>query len=226
MRNIKFAIKEFYHIYNRGVDKRNIFMNSDDVNRFLFCMLVFNTEDPVGSIYLNFLEKKRKQKLRSSAPHKSKKLVNFVAYCLNQNHYHFILEPLIENGVQKFMHRLATGYTNYFNEKYERSGSLFQGRYKAKHIDSNEYLLHLSAYVNLNFKVHKDLNKEWMKKLPISSLQEYVGKTTKLFCVKEIVLKQFKSTIEYKSFCSETLFEILRRKENEEEKELKSILFE
>ena len=116
MRNIKFSVGEFYHIYNRGVDKREVFMDKDDLSRFIFCMFLFNKEQPVGSIYLNSLQNKKQ--LRSSASHKvseNKKLVNFVAYCLNQNHYHFILEPLVEDGIQKFMHRLSTGYTNYFH---------------------------------------------------------------------------------------------------------------
>src|SRR3989344_5935995 len=158
MRDIKFAPHEFYHIYNRGVDKRHIFMSPTDVKRFLFCMSLFNVEDPVGSVYLDSVRKRKKLKLRSSASHKIKKLVNFIAYCLNQNHYHFILEPLVEDGIQKFMHKLSTGYTNYFNDSHERSGALFQGRYKSIHIDTNEYLLHLSVYINLNNFIHKGLN--------------------------------------------------------------------
>lgn len=212
-----FAKQEFYHIYNRGVDKRAIFMDSDDLYRFLKSMNDFNVQDPIGSIYENSF------KLGSSTP-KLGKLVNFVAYCLNQNHYHFILEPLVDDGIQKFMHKLSTGYTNYFNEKYKRSGSLFQGRYKATHINSNEYLLHLSVYVNLNFKIHKGLNKEWMKNLPISSFTEYIGKLKKSFCAKDIVLGQFDSIKEYKNFCEEILPEILKKKE--EERELKYMLLE
>jgi len=212
-----FAKQEFYHIYNRGVDKRDIFMDSDDLYRFLKSMNDFNVQDPIGSIYEHSF------KLGSPTP-KLKKLVNFVAYCLNQNHYHFILEPLVDNGIQKFMHKLSTGYTNYFNEKYKRSGSLFQGGYKAIHINSNEYLLHASVYINLNYKIHKNLNKEWMKKLPISSFKEYTEKTTKPFCAKDIVLGQFNNTKEYKIFCEEILPEILRKKE--EEKELKCMLLE
>ncbi len=219
MRNIKFATQEFYHIYNRGVDKRDIFMDSNDVARFLACMSIFNTKDSVGSVY----EYSREEKFGSLAP-KKKKLVNFVAYCLNQNHYHFILEPLTDDGIQKFMHRLSTGYTNYFNEKYERSGSLFQGTYKAIHISSNEYLLHLSVYVNWNYKVHKGLNKKWMDNLPISSFKEYSGETAKSFCVKDIVLEQFNNIKEYKHFCEETLPTILERKE--EEKELKHMMLD
>lgn len=221
MRNIKFATGEFYHIYNRGVDKRDIFMDTEDVGRFFVCMSIFNTKDPVGSIFENSFREDKS--LGSRAP-KSEKLVNFVAFCLNQNHYHFILEPLVDNGIQKFMHKVSTGYTNYFNEKYKRSGSLFQGKYKAIHINSNEYLLHLSVYVNLNYKVHKNLNKEWMKKMTISSFKEYVGEAHRSFCVKSIVLEQFGNAEKYKSFCEKTLPEILRKKE--EEKELKYLLLE
>ncbi len=212
-----FVIDEFYHIYNRGVDKRDVFSDPEDLIRFFKSMNDFNVCDPIGSLHENSF------KLGSSTP-KNKKLVNFVAYCLNQNHYHFILEPLVENGIQKFMHRLSTGYTNYFNEKYKRSGSLFQGRYKAIHINSNEYLLYLSVYVNLNYKVHKDLNKEWMKKLPISSFQEYSEKTIKDFCVKDIILEQFSTLKEYNSFCESIFPEILRKKE--EQKELNYMFIE
>ena len=129
MRNIKFATGEFYHIYNRGVDKRDIFMDPEDVARFFVCMSFFNTRDPIGSVY----EYSREELQFGSLASKKKKLINFVAFCLNQNHYHFILEPLVDDGIQKFMHRLSTGYTNYFNEKYKRSGSLFQGTYKVVH---------------------------------------------------------------------------------------------
>jgi putative transposase len=198
-------------------------MDLYDVARFLKCMSIFNTEDSIGSVYLDSMRKKKELKLRSLAP-RNKKLVNFVAYCLNQNHYHFILEPLVDDGIQKFMHKLSTGYTNYFNEKYKRNGSLFQGTYKAIHINSNEYLLHLSVYVNLNFIIHKDLNKEWMKKLPISSFKEYSEKILKPFCIKDIILGQFNNVKEYKNFCEEILPEILRKKE--EEKELKYMLLE
>ncbi len=195
-------------------------MDSDDVVRFLVCMSIFNTKDPIGSVY----EKLREESKFGSRAPKSEKLVNFVAYCLNQNHYHFILEPLMEDGVQKFMHKLSTGYTNYFNEKYKRSGSLFQGKYKAIHINSNAYLLHLSVYVNWNYKVHKGLNKKWMENLAISSFSEYMNKVKKVFCVKDIILGQFTSIKEYESFCEETLPWILERKQ--EEKEMKSMLLE
>ena len=218
MRKVSFVLENYYHIYNRGVDKRLIFLDQEDLLRFLKIIKIFNTTETAGSVY----EYSYKEKNGSLAP-KNKKLVDFVAFCVNQNHFHFILEPLVDGGVQKFMHRVSTGYTNYFNEKYKRTGSLFQGTYKAIHIDTNEYLLHLSAYVNLNNKVHKEKNAEWMNKFAISSFTEYEnGKTN--FCKKEIILDQFKSRVEYRGFALSSLKDILIRKENE--KELKALLLE
>ena len=159
MRKVAFAEVEFYHIYNRGTDKRTIFSDDQDLARFMQSMKEFNTPDPIGSLYQNSF--KVAHQLRSSTPklgaddNKEERLVEIIAYCLNPNHYHFVLRQVVERGITRFMQRLGTGYTNYFNHKYERTGALFQGRFKAIHIDSNEYLLHVSAYVNLNFRVHQ-----------------------------------------------------------------------
>ncbi len=203
MRKETFVNGEFYHIYNRGTDKRNIFMDADDFARFLQSMKKFNTMEPIGSIYENSFIKD--DQLGSRAP-KRGKLVDFIAYCLNPNHYHFILEQLVENGIEKFMQRLG-GYPKYFNKKYKRSGVLFQGKFKARHIDSNEYLLHISAYVNLNNKVHR-LGSSASK----SSWDEYLNKQKGL-CRKKIILDQFSNISEYKDFAESSLKDILERKE-------------
>lgn len=204
-RKTPFVKGEYYHIYNRGVDKRNIFEVRNDLERFFKSMKEFNTIDPIGSIFEISL---KKNQFGGSTP----KLVEVISFCINPNHYHFILTPLIDNGIEKFMHKLGTGYTGYFNEKNKRSGALFQGKYKAKHIDTNEYLLHLSAYVNLNNKVHKlgsPTTKLWK-----SSWDEYVGRSKeKDFCNKDIILGQFKNIKDYKSFAENSLKEIIKNKE-------------
>lgn len=214
MRKVVFVQKEFYHIYNRGTDKRAIFKEKNDLLRFFQSMKNFNTKDPIGSIYeLRFIKEQKKIK---------DPLVNFVAYCLNPNHYHFILEPIIENGIEKFMHRLGTGYTKYFNAKYQRTGVLFQGKFKASHINSNEYLLHVSAYVNLNDKVHQLGSRA--SKLVKSSWEEYGNFAAEAFCEKDIILGQFKSRSEYMEFARNSLPQILERKK--EEKELQKLMIE
>jgi len=221
MRKITFVNEEYYHIYNRGVDKRTIFEDKNDLKRFFQSMKEFNTIDPIGSIYENFFYENKIKILGNRVP-KKEKLVNFVCYCLNPNHYHFILQQAVDDGIAKFMHKLGLGYTNYFNEKYKRSGSLCQGKYQAIHIDSNEYLLHLSAYINLNYKVH-NLEKFGgsATKLFKSSWDEYIGeKNENDFCEKDIILDQFGSAEDYKKFAEDSLKRI---KEN---KQIKKLLLE
>ncbi len=214
MRKEVFTNGEFYHVHNRGIDKRVVFADADDFERFLQSMQEFNVIEPIGSLYeYSFLKDKVYNRRR-----KKGKLVNFVAYCLNPNHYHFILEQAAEKGIEKFMQRLGTGYSNYFNVKYKRNGSLFQGTFKAKHIDSNEYLLHLSAYVNLNNRIHR-LGSLASK----SSWNEYVNEQNE-FCNKKIVLDQFKNINEYRDFAESSLKDILARKQLY--KELETILFD
>ncbi|MBI2065477.1 MAG: transposase [Candidatus Zambryskibacteria bacterium] len=201
MRKVALVENEFYHIYNRGVDKRAIFSDKYDLQRFF--QSIFNTIKPIGSIFEKSFNKNRKRLLDSP-------LVQFIAYCLNPNHFHFILTQLEERGIEKFMHRLGTGYTMYFNEKYMRNGALFQGRFKANHINSNEYLLHASAYVNLNNKVHKYGDGALMK----SSWKEYTdAKGDFGFCNKDLTLGQFKNRKDYETFAMESLEDMVRRKE-------------
>jgi REP element-mobilizing transposase RayT len=206
IRKTKFVNNYFYHIFNRGTDKRDIFLDHNDISRFFQGMNEFNVINPIGSIYQNSFNL-----LRSKASN-DKKLVNFVCYCLNPNHYHFILEQIVDNGIEKFMQRLGTGYTKFFNHKHKRSGNLFQGKFKAVLIDSNEYLLHVSAYINLNDKVHQ------LRSLASkSSWDEYIKNNYNdcTFFRKDVVLNQFNNKEEYKKFAEESLKDIKERKEME-----------
>lgn len=194
IRKTNFVEGEYYHIYNRGVEKRNIFTDKRDLDRFIQSIEEFNTKNPIGSLYQNSFVKDR-------LGGKASKLVSFVAYCVNPNHYHFIITPLVGGGVEKFMQKLGTGYTMYFNNRQKRSGVLFQGKFKSKYIDSNEYLLKLSSYVNLN---NRDENGKIKNKLSISSWEEYVENSNLNFCDKSIILKQFRSKKEYEEFALES----------------------
>ena len=160
----------------------------------------------ICSIYLNTLRKKKKI-IRNRV---SNNLVSFISYCLNPNHYHFILRQESDSGIAKFMHRLGLGYTKYFNEKNNRTGVLFQGKYKAIQVDTNEYLLYLSAYVNLNYKIHKLRNR-----VSKSSWYEYLQDNKKFrnsFCDKRIILSQFKNQNEYKQYAEKTVREIKKKR--------------
>lgn len=212
MRKTELVNGEYYHIYNRGVDKRIIFSDHEDVERFLLSMTEFNTEEPIGSIYEHSFSKKLGRETSKSS---RKPLVDIVAYCLNPNHFHLLLKQVAEGGISEFMKRLGGGYTKYFNNKYERSGVLFQGVFKSVHVDSNEYLLHVSSYVNLNFRVHHldQLGCETSK----SSWEEYMevicGKKKKGgICVTDPILGQFRNTQDYVRFAENSLRGTLERR--------------
>ena len=206
MRETPFINNAYYHIYNRGVDKRTVFEDRRDQDRFLESVAIFNDENSVGSIF----QHKFQDQLLSPSRAKDK-LVNIIAYCLNPNHFHFILEQLVDGGISEFMKRLG-GYTSYFNNKYERSGSLFQGVFKSIHIDSNEYLLHVSSYVNLNDRVHQLGGSASKLVKSMSSWGEYTDKKTKGICEKDIILGQFRVLSEYKRFALSSFETILERK--------------
>lgn len=216
MKKFEFTNGEYYHIFNRGNNKRPIFIDDKDFSRFFQSMIEFNTIEPIGSIFENSFRKKLlgHSMSKHGKDDKDEKLVDFVCYCLNQNHYHFILKQFAEKGIEKFMQRLGNGYTKYFNNRHDCRGALFQGRYKAVYINSNEYLLHLSAYVNLNNRVHQ-LGHSMSK----SSWDEYVlgggG-----FCKKDIILNQFKNVVEYRGFVEDSL------KVAKERKDMENILLE
>lgn len=207
MRKTQFENDNYYHIYGRGVDKRDIFLDSTDLERFFQSMEEFNTINPIGSIFQNSF---RKKQLGPSGSKLGTPTVEFTAYCLNPNHYHLLVKQLQDGGISNFMNRLSAGYTKYFNYKYKRSGYLFQGEFKAVHIDSNEYLLHLNIYVNLNPLVH-GLRPAGSK----SSWEEYIGERGEDFCEKDIILEQFKGVDDYKKFAEESLQSIRERKELE-----------
>jgi len=210
MRKETLVNDEYYHIYNRGVDKRDIFLDKYDLLRFLKGMEEFNSVDPIGSIYKNSFSRKDKEQLSDSVTKLLNKdpLVEVVCYCLNPNHYHIILKQVVDGGISSFMKRLGGGYSRYFNERHDREGSLFQGKFKVVHIDSNEYLLHLSSYVNLNNRVHSldDLK-------TLSSWSEYIDDVDYCLCKKEIVLDQFKTKKEYEKFAKQSLKGILERRQ-------------
>jgi len=153
MRNVTPSVGEIYHVYNRGVEKRRIFEEEADYGRLIRCLFELNDENPVQKLYIPLRLKSQEipeAKLPELTRKPRKLLVEILAFCFMPNHYHFLLREKQEHGISTFMHKLGTGYTNFFNQKYERVGSLFQGPYKIIHITDNTHFLHLPHYIHLN----------------------------------------------------------------------------
>lgn len=197
-RSIEFATDEYYHVYNRGTEKRDIFLQVRDYFKFLESLKIFNDSEPAWKT------------IRGETSNR-KPFVEVVAYCLNPNHYHLILKQKQGKGISEFMRKLGTGYTMYFNKKYDRSGVLFQGNFKAVHIDSNEYLLYVSAYVNCNSEVHGIMD---AVKYRWCSFSEFISNGCGEICTnKGIILGQFKNKDDYKEYAKIQATEMKNNKE-------------
>ena len=141
-----FVNDQIYHVYNRGVEKRDIFMDDKDRFRFIHDLFEFNDKAPATNIYYK-LSRLQSYEIRSR---KRRTLVEILAFCLMKNHFHLLLRQRVDGGITNFMQKLGVGYTMSFNKKYKRVGSLFQGRFKAILVERDEHLLYLPFYIHLN----------------------------------------------------------------------------
>lgn len=185
MQRPEFITEQIYHVYNRGVEKRTTFTNQKDYMRFAHDIFEFNDEAPAlnTAYHLQNLSKSDFGKKRKPR----KLLVEVLCFCLMPNHYHFLLLQKVDGGITEFMRKIGTGYTNYFNTKYERVGPLFQGKFKAVRIEKQRHLLYLPHYIHLNpldlvmpeWRERKLRNPEkalaFLASYQWSSYQDYIG---------------------------------------------------
>lgn len=141
------SIGEYYHLYNRGTDKRIIFTCEADYSHFLYLMYICNTNKSIElrNVKENF--------------ERGDTIIDIGAYCLMPNHFHILAKEKIEYGISKYMLKILTAYTMYFNKKYNRTGKLYEGVFKSKHADKDEYLKYLYSYIHLN--PLKLIDKNW-----------------------------------------------------------------
>lgn len=178
-----------YHIYNRGVEKRNIFLDDQDYRVFLNLLRVYlspsqeNFIHPFAELSL-FTQRVRPLKCFAED-------INLLAYCLMPNHFHLLINQSPKDGMAKFIQALGTSYTIYFNKKYDRVGPLFQGPYKAALILDDPYLLHVSRYIHLN---PIELTRpRLVNEYPFSSYAYYLGKKDAVWVKTEPILSYFKT---------------------------------
>ena len=183
-RSVYFSSKNYYHVYNRGSEKRTIFLSFRD--------------------YIKFLERVKDNAKKFS--------IEVLCYCLMPNHFHFLLKQSSEMSIALFMNAVQLGHAKFFNTKYERVGPLFQGRFKAKLIETEEYLLQLSAYIHRNPiadfidsgnpKDSRNLARQ-LQWYPYSSYREYLSLEQKNISKPDEILVYFSKTnpkLSYQSF--------------------------
>ena len=156
-RKAPFAENESYHIYSRGVEKRKIFLNNLDYDRFIALLYIMNQDSSFRMD--NFLRNNQNNLKAIFKEKRVKPLTSVLAYCLMPNHFHLILYEHTEGGISKFMAKLLTAYSMYFNTKYERSGPLFTRPFRSEHISNDSQYMYIFSYLHLN--PLSNINKEW-----------------------------------------------------------------
>lgn len=147
MRDLKITEGEFYHIYNRGAGKQKIFHDQEDHQRFLKLMYICNNRKKFK--FKDLI--KRKKDIYSIS--REDLIVSVSCYVLMPNHFHILISSTFPKGGQNisdYIKKICIGYTQYYNQKYGRTGTLFEGRFKAEHVDNDRYLKYLLAYIHLN----------------------------------------------------------------------------
>ena len=153
MRKVSFTSGEYYHLYNRGNSKQVIFNDKTDYYHFIKLLYLSNTQkrfvlDRINKDIFSF--------------DREETLVGIGSYCLMPNHFHILITEKIDGGITKFMQKLTTAYSMYYNKKYNRTGGLFEGRFKSQHLNNDEYLKYIFSYIHLN--PIKLINKDWKEK--------------------------------------------------------------
>ncbi|MFZ5366298.1 MAG: transposase [Patescibacteria group bacterium] len=180
-----------YHVYNRGVEKRDIFLDEQDYKVFLHFLKRYLTAPPESP-----------DRIQPGWKFDLFDKLNLIAYCLMPNHFHLLIKQLTKEAMAEFIRALSNSYIRYFNEKYERIGPLFQGTYKAVLVETEPYLLHLTRYIHLNpielepgeVKPGTRFNLgEILERYSYSSYGEYLGKRKTVWIHSEEILAFFKT---------------------------------
>ncbi len=188
----KYTENGYYHLYNRGVEKRIIFENGQDYKVFLSYLKEYlmpkNIEllqDKLSDSSISYKEKA--QIIKQLRLNNFSDEISMIAYCLMPNHFHFLVKQRNANSIDTFMNSIGTRYTMYFNKKYKRVGSLYQGVYKAVLIESDEQLLYLTRYIHLQSLASQG---EDLQSQP-SSYEDYLGRNVTEWLNPNEILKFF-----------------------------------
>lgn len=209
----------YVHVYNRGVKKMPIFRKESDLFRLLYNLYYFNTEDSMPENWM-------REVMREGGPHtfvwpsiwKTREpIVSILAFTILPNHFHILLKEVTERGVSKFMHRVSMGYSKFINEKYNESGSLFQGTYKSRRVDDDVDLKNLAVYIMVKnpfetypaglAEAYKEFDRAYAHALayPLTSLAEYVGQRKPAILDHELLRNVFEKPELFKESARECI---------------------
>ena len=180
MRKIPLANNEVYHVYTRSIDNYIAFKDESDYTRAIEAIKYY-IYGKLPTSFSNYIKTKNKKifSLKYELDINNT-VVQIIAYCIMPTHVHLILKQVKDNGISIYMKNIFDSYTRYYNTKYLRRGTLWEGKFKSVHVENNEQLLHLTRYIHLNPATAGLVKnpEEW----PYSSYLEYLNKNNDQIC--------------------------------------------
>lgn len=180
---------QVYHVFNKGVAGAPIFSTSKDFLRFLDLTNYYRfKETPVSFSQFKKIDSKERQKIFEDLVKRNDKQIEILAFCLMDNHFHFLIKQISDNGITRCISNLQNGYAKYFNIRSNRSGPLFNPMFKGVRIETDEQLLHVSRYIHLNPSTGYLVEIKDLVKYPWSSLLNYIGEGKYQFISTDLIL--------------------------------------
>lgn len=199
-RNVPIVSDQIYHIFNRGIASVPTFSTPTDFLRFLDLINYYRFQDtPVSFSQFKKIDIKNRQKVFDDLVQRNNKQVEIMAFCLMDNHFHFLLKQLLNKGIARFISNLQNGYAKYFNIRINRSGPLFQPMFKSVRIITDEQLLHASRYIHLNPSTGYLVEIKDLEEYPWSSLSCYIKDCEYQF-ISTSMISEFMDKKQYKEF--------------------------
>ena len=198
-RKIVFKNDYIYHVFNRGIERRTVFISKREFERMVDLIRFYRHKDIPLRFSQLLLQPEEIRNVILENVYSSNKIVEILCYCFMPNHFHFMLRQKHDGGIAKFVSNITNAYTKYFNTKNARIGPLFQGTFKAVLVESDEQLIHLSRYIHLNPVSSSIIEIKELKTYPYSSYQDYLSSSEDIVN-KEFVLSMFKNVKQYERF--------------------------
>lgn len=202
-RNIPLVNDQIYHIVNRGINAQPVFFHSNDYERAIEIMAYYqNLQISNRFSFFKRLNREERDRIISSFKKEKDVYVEIISYCFMPNHIHILLRQMREDGISNFMSKFANSYTRYVNTKNKRFGPLFQGKFKAVRIETDEQLLHVMRYIHLNpYTSYLVKNISSLENYRYSSYNEYMVLDKGIgICKKDIIMSHFKDIKSYRKF--------------------------
>lgn len=174
-RYYRLANGETYHVFNRSIDNREILSKNSEIEKFLALIDYYRFPQSLSYSKYRVLAKNLKEAYLTQYRQKSP-LVSVLSYAIMPDHYHFLLKQLSDEGIKTFTSKIQNAFAKHTNTKFKRRGSLFLNPFKAKHIDTDEILVHVSRYIHLNPVTGYIFNFSELRKSSLTSFPYYLKK--------------------------------------------------